>query len=153
MSRPLGKKKVEGIRAYLLGDLTEHEHHLTFMQWVHLHPRLKEILFHIENERKCTHAQGTMRKKLGVISGVSDFFLPLVTDKHAGLWLELKRIKDYDISPAQEKWITTMRANGYQAVFVFGYEQAILTVKSYLDEYNAHMAKLDKNFRPLKTNT
>jgi hypothetical protein len=111
---------------------TEYQEHMAFMDWVELHPKIRELIIHIPNEYDGGAIKGKRRADMGVKRGVSDFLLPLPTKTHHGLWIELKRRKHGVESSEQRAWINKMRTLGYDAHFCYGCSEAIEKVNAYL---------------------
>ena len=77
------------------------------------------------------------RMEPGLKSGVPDVALPVPrpgTDGrlYHGLYLELKR-EGGRVRPEQRTWLERLRAAGYAARVVYGYEEAWTTLIDYLD--------------------
>ncbi len=112
---------------------TERQEHLAFMTWIRLNPTIREVLIHIANEYDGGAARGQIRKTMGVMKGVSDFFLPIPKGLYHGMWIELKRKKNGRCTDEQKRWIEQMKLLGYAAYFCFGDDEAINTVKKYME--------------------
>lgn len=119
--------------------MTETEHQILLMCWAKkmaLAGRKElDLLFHIPNGGGRSKREGMTFKAMGVKSGVSDLFLPVMRTKFCvalgGLWIEMKGEKGA-VSDDQWKWIYAMRRNGYEAVACFGWERAMADIKAYL---------------------
>ena len=72
-------------------------------------------------------------KAQGATPGISDLLLAVTTEKYAGLWIEMKRIKGGVVSPEQKHFMKLMLESGYQAVVARGAEEAIQRIEEYLD--------------------
>lgn len=112
---------------------TEAREAVAFMQWVQMHPVLRELMFHVGNERVCTPFQGHQLKLQGVMAGVSDYVLPLAVKPYHGLFLELKRDINCKLTASQDYWLAKVRLNGYAGVVAYGALHAIELTKKYLD--------------------
>jgi len=112
---------------------TERQEHLAFMRWSQTQPMVRDLLIHIPNEYDGGIGGGHLRKRLGVRKGVSDFFLPIPKGSHHGLWMELKRKSKGKPTFEQKDWIERMQKLGYAASFCFGCDEAIDTVKKYME--------------------
>ena len=64
---------------------------------------------HIPNEGK---RNPLMAKQIGIKSGVSDYFGPVPTNEHLGLYLEIKKPGDKP-TQYQERWMRDMTQLGY----------------------------------------
>jgi hypothetical protein len=96
-------------------------------------------LFHIPNEGKRSLHFGRMLKLMGLRKGVPDFFLPVMKKMYGGLFLEMKRKKDYSKSEKekwlnQKAWIDYLNGAGYYASFAYGFEDAVKITTDYLRE-------------------
>ena len=69
--------------------------------------------------------------KEGMLSGVSDVFIPLPSKGFHGLFLEFKR-QDGRATKAQVDFLNLMRSRGYKAEVVYGLRQALQVLKEYL---------------------
>jgi hypothetical protein len=117
----------------------EWEEQVALVQWLNIHPILKELYLKNDNEGKRTPQQGFQAKRLGLKPGASDLFIFYPTIRFNGLWLEMKRNKIYTPSErntvtwkAQEKFIKTVKSVGYQGHFCYGWEDAIRLINEYL---------------------
>lgn len=87
---------------------------------------------HIANERRTSPQQGALLKRMGVVSGVADIFIPRAARRRNGLFIELKTLKGKP-SPAQIKFLDDMNAENYFALICYGAEEAIETIKTFYD--------------------
>jgi len=111
---------------------SERDEHKALVHWLSLHPRLKFCYLHVHNEMVGNdrfHA-----KRLGIRKGVFDFFIALPNKHYHGLWIELKRRIKYNISKEQRQWQTTMIANGYEAIFAIGWDEAREAIIAYVSD-------------------
>lgn len=76
---------------------------------------------------------------MGLRSGVSDLFIYYPTKSFHGLWLEVKRNKNYSPSErktdtwiAQEEFIRLVKSVGYAGYFCYGFEDGKNIIESYL---------------------
>lgn len=114
-----------------------------------------KIIIHVANERKTQKKQnkngewysveGNILKLKGVRKGVSDFFIPEPTNKHHGLWIELKaktmRVKDGKVvgfqkntlSSEQKEWLELMAMRGYHTALAYDVEEFITICKDYFN--------------------
>lgn len=95
-------------------------------------------LFHIPNGGARDAVTGAMLKRAGVQPGVPDLFLPCPRPRPGGGWwpglfVEMKRA-DHSNNPSaeQKRWLDYLRGVGYMAVVVYGAEQAIQAIRTYL---------------------
>lgn len=121
----------------------ESQEQICFVNWSQYHPILKELLLYIANDGKRDPKLGNKLKRMGLRKGVSDFFLPLPTNNHHGLWIELKRREKYKISKEQSDWIRLMRHLDYRAEFAIGWDEAREITLDYLKDYHGHFCIQD----------
>lgn len=106
------------------------------MQWAAVqsgkYPELK-LLYHIPNGGKRNASEAAHLKRQGVKAGVPDLFLPAARMGYHGLYVELKvgRNKPTEL---QLQWQRDLTEQGYLSVICYGWEQAALAIKNYLDE-------------------
>lgn len=107
----------------------ERDEEETLCHWA----KLKQIvLVKIENEGKRSWYVGKKMKSRGLTKGFPDFFLFKPVVPYCGLAIELKRIKNYVISPEQKYWNKKLNEDGYSAHFAFGADHAIKIIENYL---------------------
>lgn len=121
----------------MAGKSSHHEDNESIALWqrAQLNPILRDYLYHIANERKCSPKQGARLKRMGVRSGVSDYHLPIARGVYHSLWVELKPdVKGYypDIATSQAEWRKLMRLAGNAAFIIKGWEMAIAIMLRYL---------------------
>ena len=90
------------------------------------------LLYAIPNGGKRAIKTAIALKAQGVKSGVPDMCLPVARGGYHGLYIELKRQKGGTVSETQRSWITALAEQGYKAVVCKGAEEAIRTIKEYL---------------------
>lgn len=124
---------------------SEYQISIAFVDYVaKVHPDLIEDLIKIDNENKCSWAEGKRKKAQGKRKGASDYFLahPMRRRKQdkmgaigwywvSGLWLELKR-KDGKESPEQRKFGERMKHKGYEYKCVYSIDEAIEALEEYI---------------------
>jgi hypothetical protein len=113
-----------------LGE-TEEQHHLAIVKWAMLHPIVKNYIFHIPNERKCSPHYGMKLKALGVRAGVSDLFIAYPTKDYHGFWIEMKRPGGRP-SAEQNAWLEKMRSVGYRAEYYDSWHEAAEAITDYM---------------------
>jgi hypothetical protein len=89
-------------------------------------------IIHIANERGCSFQQGKTLKRMGVLSGVSDLFIPRATKNRHGMFLELKTLKG-KLTRNQIKFIDDMNKEGYYALAAYGSDNAIAIIKDFYE--------------------
>ena len=113
----------------------ESQEQQSLFQWAKLaqgqYPELS-LLHAIGNGNGRTSViQGARMKREGVLSGVSDIFLPVSRNGYHGLYIELK-VKGGRTSPSQKWWILKTTEQGYLAKVALGWVEASEVIKGYL---------------------
>lgn len=108
---PLGEEQIEQIKVY---EFVKQNTDLPFI--------------HIANERRTAPHKGLILKRMGVLAGTSDIFIPRATSRYHGVWIELKT-KEGRASPQQLEFIQDMIKEGYYGQVCYGAEEAILLIK------------------------
>ena len=110
---------------------------IALIQWrdtyARKHPELG-LLFHVANGGKRNAREAQRLKAMGVLAGVSDYFLPVPNHRPvycAGLWIELKAEKGR-LSKAQDDWIEAMLKQGFAAHVCYGWVAAAREIADYL---------------------
>lgn len=131
--------KAKQFRAQLLdGDepRTEEQHQMRLFEWKreneHRWPGELELLIHIPNGGHRKRAVAGKLKALGVKRGVHDLLLPVKRPGFSGLWIELKALSG-TASSEQIEWRDHMRAQGYRAEIVKGWQAARDLIVRYLE--------------------
>lgn len=114
---------------------TEHIEQVHLFQWVSWqsgkYPEL-DLMYAIPNGGYRCRKTAAELKAEGVKSGVCDIFLPVSRQGKHGLYIEMKRTKGGQVSNTQKKFIAGVKAQGYEAVVCYGFEQARDTILNYL---------------------
>lgn len=114
---------------------TEDEEQIALFSWASLNlgrfPEL-ELMHHIPNGGKRSKSEAVRFRAMGVKSGVSDIFLPAPRGEYHGLYIELKAL-DGRPSKEQERFVDSVRRQGYCACFCYGADAAINTIEGYLN--------------------
>ena len=104
-------------------------------QWAKLKyskfPELEWCLFSVPNGGSRHKLEAYNLKLQGLKSGVSDITLQVARGGYNGLWIELKVGKN-KTTKNQDKFLETMREQGYFAVVCYGSLEAIDTILDYL---------------------
>ena len=90
------------------------------------------LLYAIPNGGKRAIKTAIALKAQGVKAGVPDMCLPVARSGYHGLYIELKRQKGGTVSDEQREWIAALNTQGYKAVVCRGADEAIGTIKEYL---------------------
>ena len=113
---------------------SEHQEQVALFEWAAwLEPRVPalKLMHHIPNGGKRDARTGAMLKASGTKAGVPDIFLPVPSDQHHGLYIELKAGKN-TISDTQEQWIDALRGQGYFVDVCWGWQAAARVIADYL---------------------
>jgi len=119
--------------------LTENQEQRALVKWLSYHPIVRNFYLKQNNEGKRSPEQGWNLKLMGLRPGASDLFLYYPTNSYHGLFLEVKRNKNYTPSErrtdtwiAQEEFIDTVKSVGYAAYFCYGWIDGKEIIERYL---------------------
>jgi hypothetical protein len=122
----------------------EEQEQITVFEWARLQePTYPELwlMYHIPNGGARSKATAARLKAAGVKAGIPDICLPAPHGGYAALYIELKtpEIKALGVqkgrpSKRQKDVIARLRAHGNCAVVCYGAEEAIKTIKGYLND-------------------
>lgn len=114
---------------------TESQEQQRLFQWAKMqsgkYPEL-ELMYHIPNEGKRSRITGRRMVAEGLKKGVPDICLPVARGGSHGLYIELKRTKDWKITKEQEAWMRDLMGQGYQVALCIGWEKAADVILNYL---------------------
>ncbi len=124
-------------------DIEEREQ-IAIFTWAKMqeaaHPELW-LMYHIPNGGARSKATAARLKAAGVKAGIPDICLPVPHGGYAALYIELKtpEIKALGVqkgrpSKRQKEVIAHLRERGNCAVVCYGAEEAIKTIKGYLND-------------------
>lgn len=117
----------------LASQPSEHDEQVTLFRWWRLqYPKQERLLFAIPNGGARNAVTGSRLKDEGVRAGVPDMLLAMPTERHAGLFLELKRQRGTKVSPVQSAMINDLARAGYAVAVCYGFEEARRTIQAYL---------------------
>ena len=126
--------------------MSEHAEQCAVVKWFKIqYPKHKSRIIAIPNGavlsgNKLQRAkQMNFLKSEGLKVGTSDLFIAVTTEKHAGLWLEMKDKKKTKctVSKDQEAHMIEMVEAGYAATWAAGFDKAKAIIEEYmLDESN-----------------
>lgn len=89
-------------------------------------------MHHIPNGGKRSKTEAVRFSAEGVCAGVPDICLPVARGGRHGLYIELKRTRDWELSDAQRDWIAALEAQGYRAALCIGWVSAAEEITRYL---------------------
>lgn len=114
---------------------TESQEQQRLFQWAKMqsgkYPEL-ELMYHIPNEGKRSRITGRRMVAEGMKKGVPDICLPVARGGSHGLYIELKRTKDWKITQEQENWMRDLMGQGYEVALCIGWEKAADVILNYL---------------------
>jgi hypothetical protein len=114
---------------------SEHDEQVALFAWAALHagrcPELA-LMFAIPNGGKRDPVTAVRLRDEGVKPGVPDVCLPVARQGWHGLFIELKygRNKTTD---KQNEWLDRLMEQGYLAVVVWGWNEAVAVIEAYLE--------------------
>lgn len=115
---------------------SEHYEQKAVVQWANVqstrHPALS-LLYAIPNAAKRSVVTASIMKAEGMKSGVPDLCLPVARRGYHGLYIEMKKKNKSSTSDNQVWWIEQLNKQGYMAVICKGADEAIKTIKWYLE--------------------
>lgn len=127
---------------------SESEEQRALVEWLNLHPLLRNLFAKLDNEGKRhtiikngrTFNLGLIRAvKQGLRYGLSDLLIYFPTKTYHGLFLEMKRNKIYTPSEkrtrtwiAQENFKETVKSVGYACETCYGWEHGKRVIEEYL---------------------
>lgn len=118
---------------------SEGQEQRALIQWINYHPIVRNYYLKIPNEGKRSLANGWNLKQEGLLPGASDLFIFYPTESFHGLFLEMKRNKEYTASErktkswiAQQQFLDTVRSAGYAGIIAFGWEHGKQIIEDYL---------------------
>lgn len=113
---------------------------ISCVQWLHnSHPETRGLFFCVPNEnsrsgyenKRQQQISGSIRKNMGVQSGVSDTILMLPRGSYHALCCEFKTEKGVQ-SPSQCEWQQRVESVGYKYIVVRSLEQFKQEMENYL---------------------
>lgn len=87
-------------------------------------------MWHTPNGGSRNKIEAAKFKRLGVLAGVPDIFIPSPKKGKNGLFIEIKTEKG-KLSKSQKDIITRLNGIGYEAVVCYGLDEAINKTKDY----------------------
>lgn len=91
-----------------------------------------DLMMAIPNGGKRDKITAARMKAEGVRAGAPDILLPVARSGYHGLFIELKHDKNKP-SEAQTSFLTALTEQGYYAVPIWGWQDAIQLISNYLD--------------------
>lgn len=119
---------------------TEHSEQCAVIAWADLQPydnehKIGAFLFAIPNGGQRNKITAARLKAEGVRAGVPDLFLAIPRAPYSGLFIEMKRTKKSlsKVSKEQRDKQALFSQIGYDVATCYGAEEAIKTIKAYLN--------------------
>lgn len=112
------------------------------------YPELK-WLFHCPNGGSRNVVEATKLKRMGVKSGVSDLYLPYPKGSYIGLFIEMK-YGNNKLQDSQKEFLKDMSENGHYVITCYKAEDAIETIKDYLNQKLKYPNNTILKRKPLK---
>lgn len=104
--------------------------------FIKLFPDVEKHYHHSPNEGKRTPQTGAKLKAMGMKAGFADIFISIPKQGFHGLFIEHKAIHDDGTkgkpTDSQKEFIDNKNAMGYKAVFTYGLDDLIQTLRKYL---------------------
>lgn len=131
----------------------ESDHQKAFVEWLDLHPLLKDkytasangemrpTKTYVDKKGKIRHYShaGLKLKRMGVKPDWPDIFIALKTPCYGGLFIEVKRPEKYHLSDGQKRVIDMLNNEGFCARVGIGVDHCIRITLDYLaDTYLLH---------------
>jgi hypothetical protein len=110
---------------------TEHQEQVAVIAWCDAHPIAKHI-FAIPNGANKSFASAAKFKREGLRKGVPDLFLPVRRGSFCGLFIEMKRKINSNVSAEQKEWVKFLNKD-YAVRVCKGSDEAIALIREYLD--------------------
>lgn len=92
-----------------------------------------DLMYHIPNGGKRNITTAKRLKAEGVKAGVPDICLPVARGYYHGLYIELKAGRN-KTTENQNKWIKSLREQGYYVQVCYGWEEASKVIVEYLKQ-------------------
>lgn len=120
---------------------TEDCHQAAIFCWAALpeiqakYPQFKRLLFAIPNGGERNIIVAAKMKATGTKADVSDIFLSVARGPYHGLYIELKKFGG-EARQGQLEFIEAVKAEGFCAVVIEGWEHSIVTLEWYMQLCN-----------------
>lgn len=115
----------------------EKDEQIAIFQWAALYKThwgkpLNDYMFAIPNGGTRNIREAVSLKAQGVKAGIPDIFIAIPANGYSGMFMELKRIKNWRLSTKQTEWIERLKEIGYKCVVANGFDKAIEMITQYL---------------------
>jgi hypothetical protein len=114
--------------------MNEHNAQRLLVAWFRAtFPHLAALFFAIPNGGARDPVTAKRLKDEGVLPGVPDLFLAVPRGDRHGMFVEMKAMTRGRVSPAQNRLLGALAAEGYMTAVPRGYEEAKTAMTNYLD--------------------
>lgn len=93
---------------------------------------LRKLIHHSPNGGSRNAIEAKKFQSMGVQSGYPDLTLNIAKGGYYGLFIELKRRDNENLSKNQEWWLAWLKNEGYYATVCKGYDEAVAVITDYL---------------------
>lgn len=90
----------------------EEQHQVALIKWASMHKRIFKRLWHTPNGGSRNIIEAVKLKEMGTKAGVWDLFLAIPTEKHPGLFIEMKSKKGV-LSKSQKEFRDDLSEDNY----------------------------------------
>lgn len=136
MVRPVGylkdARRGAGQKSHTQHEAAEQEALFRWALFVSAYFPEIDLLYHIPNGGSRNKLEAAHLKRQGVKAGVPDLCLPVARGGYHGLYIELKAGNN-KTTEKQDEWLQNLRTQNYAAEVCFGWEQAAIVIKKYLE--------------------
>lgn len=134
------------------GQSEEADQILTVNWFNRTYPEIAHKLHHSPNGGYRDKQTGQRMKLMGTKAGFHDLVLFHPVGAHTGLVVEMK-LGNGCLSPAQQAWIPTYQACGFQVTTCWGMDEAVAAISEYvgLTNHNRREYETEKTIQPRRT--
>jgi hypothetical protein len=115
---------------------TEHEEQVEFFKWWRRYAAISKIpeclCFAIPNASRLTDAGRVYKWAEGLTPGVSDIFMAIPRGKYHGLFIEMKRSVNAEVTAPQTGFLNAVKDSGYYSTIAWSADDAQYITMEYL---------------------
>lgn len=112
----------------------EDKYQCEYKKWFSLrYPKV--LMWHTPNGGSRNKIEADKFKRMGVLAGVPDIFIPLAKNGYNGFFIELKT-ESGKATASQKEVMALLKQNGYKVTTCFGLESAIKETEEYISKAN-----------------